>query len=214
MAGIEVYERRHRRRELLGLLKELLSIIALAMIITLAFLMIRAALAEDAALAEIDGLRDRAAMLSEAIDATIADLVAETRGPVPEIETPGPAPEGPAFDPVDGISTEERDLLERVVMAEAGNQSYEGRIAAAEVVLNRSELWGMTITEVINAPGQFCEPYRGEVSGDVKRAVTDALAGIRVFRDPVTHFHNAGVTPAWASAKTLAGQIGDHKFYH
>jgi spore germination cell wall hydrolase CwlJ-like protein len=72
----------------------------------------------------------------------------------------------------------------------------------------------MTITEVINAPGQFCEPYRGEVSDDAKHAVTDALAGIGVFRDPVTHFHNASVTPNWTSAKVFAGQIGDHRFYY
>jgi spore germination cell wall hydrolase CwlJ-like protein len=72
----------------------------------------------------------------------------------------------------------------------------------------------MTITEVINAPGQFCEPYRGEVSDDAKHAVTDALAGIKVFRDPVTHFHNTSVTPNWTSAKVFAGQIGDHRFYY
>jgi N-acetylmuramoyl-L-alanine amidase len=198
---IEVYERYAARRRALSVIGEVLGIVALAMVIVLAGLMICAELAaraEDATPAE---------------DTEIVS-VAETALPVPEIETPEPVPEAPASDPVGRISAEGRDLLERVVMAEAGNQPYEGLMAAAEVVLNRSELWGMTITEVINAPGQFCEPYKGEVSGDVKRAVTDALAGIKVFRDPVTHFHNAGVTPAWASAKTLAGQIGDHKFYH
>jgi spore germination cell wall hydrolase CwlJ-like protein len=117
----------------------------------------------------------------------------------------------PSYVPV--LPAEEIDLLERIVAAEARGGPYDGLIAVAEVILNRAELWGMSVTEVINAPGQFAEPYRGEISGDVKHAVGDALAGIRVYREPITHFHAVAETPGWAAEKNYAGRIGNHKFY-
>lgn len=49
------------------------------------------------------------------------------------------------------------DLLERCVQAEAGNQGLTGKRLVAAVILNRveSEKFPNTISEVINAPGQF-----------------------------------------------------------
>jgi N-acetylmuramoyl-L-alanine amidase len=199
---VEVYKKITKRQMFASFVKEVLQIVALLLVCALAALMIYATLAE---------------MRAEAAEAP--EPVAEA--PESVIEAPEPAaradPAPPeAFVPsaLPGPTKEEIDLLERVVMAESGNQPYEGIMATAEVALNRSELWGMSVTEVLTAPHQFTDPHGGEVSDTVKTAVRDTLAGIYVFREPVTHFHNSSVTPDWAKSKTFAGRIGDHLFYY
>jgi hypothetical protein len=114
------------------------------------------------------------------------------------------------------MDASERNRMARVIAAEAGGEMYEGKMAVAEVILNRADLWGLTATEVMTAEGQFAGGYGGDMGAhrDIYTAIGDELAGIRVFGVPVTHFHGAGETPAWAASKTFAGQIGNHKFYY
>lgn len=108
----------------------------------------------------------------------------------------------------------ERNLIERVVAAEARGESYEGMLAVAQTIKDRGDLWGMSYTEVVTAPAQFANPYQGEVSAEVKQAVADVFDnGARAFEEPVTHFHNGTVSPSWANAHTFRGQIGSHYFY-
>jgi spore germination cell wall hydrolase CwlJ-like protein len=214
---LEYLKKETRLRMIMIFLRETLSIVALALLIALTALMIRAVLAVDTAEADIAGLRGEAAMLSETVDAAIDEIVA-IRGPVPEEYVAEPAPalsEESAPVPAYDLTAEELDLLERVTSAEVGGaQPYEGIIAVTETILNRSRLWGMTVTEVCEAPGQYTDPRAGEIPDDVKRAVADAVAGIKVFPGKdITHFHNESVTPYWAASKEYVGQIGDHKFY-
>jgi len=104
---------------------------------------------------------------SEAPVAAPAVVAAPT--PVPAAPAPTPAPargvvgtsEGPAA-PVRTASTEIDDELEclaKVVLHEAGNQSRAGRIAVAEVVMNRLQdprrRFGSTICGVVLQRGQF-----------------------------------------------------------
>jgi spore germination cell wall hydrolase CwlJ-like protein len=192
--------------------KEVLQIVALALVCILAVLMIRAALAEDdGAAAEIEEPRGAVTEPAEWASETPETVVepAEASG-----ETDPAPPEAFVPPALSGPSAEEIDFLERVVTAESGNQPYEGIMAVAEVVMNRSELRGMSITEVLTAPHQFTSPHEGDVPERVKTAVRDTLAGIYVFKVPVTHFHNTSVTPDWAKSKTFAGRIGDHLFYY
>lgn len=59
------------------------------------------------------------------------------------------------------ISEEEIKLMEKVVMAEAGGESYSCQEAVAQVILNRwlcEDDFPDTITEVLQEKGQFCEP--------------------------------------------------------
>lgn len=76
-------------------------------------------------------------------------------------------------------TTDEIDLLERVVAAEARGEPYEGQVAVAAVVLNRYEREGgrLTLTQILTSENQFASPYEGEVPSSVKNAVADALAG-------------------------------------
>ena len=77
------------------------------------------------------------------------------------------------------MRTEEIDLLERVVAAEARGEEYDGQVAVAAVILNRYKKYEgtRTIEQIIKSPNQFAKPYEGEISDSVKKAVADALAG-------------------------------------
>lgn len=109
----------------------------------------------------------------------------------------------------------ERDLIERVVAAEARGEEYKGKIAVAQTIKDRGDLWGMSYEEVVLSPGQYAAPYKGEKSDEVKNAVSEVFDyGARAFEEPTTHFHAEGVNPSWASEKVSRGQIGRHKFYY
>lgn len=64
---------------------------------------------------------------------------------------------GVSYNPTMQVSDDELWLLACIIDWEAGNESYEGKLAVANVVLNRvrSGKWGSSITSVIYAPRQF-----------------------------------------------------------
>ena len=87
-----------------------------------------------------------------------------------------------------GASTDDSYLLACLVAAEAGSEPYEGKLAVANVVLNRlySGAYGSSISDVIYAPGQFSVTTNGRLSrifasgpdtGSIQ-AANDALAGV------------------------------------
>lgn len=124
-----------------------------------------------------------------------------------------PLPDEPLA--VHSLSQEERDLIERVVAAESRGEDLQGMMAVAQTILDRAELWNMTVTEVVQAPGQYADPYQGKISIEIKLAVANVFdGGIRVFTEPITHFHADYVSPAWADEKINRGSIGCHRFYY
>ncbi len=58
------------------------------------------------------------------------------------------------------LSAEDKELIARVVQAEAGNQDYIGKRLVVDVILNRlnSEHFSSTVRGVIYSPGQFTTP--------------------------------------------------------
>ncbi len=115
----------------------------------------------------------------------------------------------------EGIDPEDRDLVERIVMAEAGVEPYPGIIAVAQVILDQCREWGISIRETCTVPGRFTTPYAGDVSDRVRTAVHEVFdLGVRVTDEPITHFHNPTVDPYWAHTLTFVTRIGDHLFYH
>lgn len=119
------------------------------------------------------------------------------------------------------ISATERMWLERIVMAEAGGEPYEGQIAVANVVLNRVKAgFGKNIYEVIFQKGQFTPVTNGSIykvipSASVKKAVSAALNGVKVVSDDVLYFYNPSIaTNFWISeTRTFVKKIGNHYFY-
>jgi spore germination cell wall hydrolase CwlJ-like protein len=113
------------------------------------------------------------------------------------------------------LTSEERDLVERIVASEARGEPIEGIMAVAQCIRDRSQLWGMTVTEVCLAPGQFASPYQGEISPEVVQAVWAVFdEGMSVLEIPTTHFHADYVSPYWTADKVSRGQVGAHRFYY
>ena len=112
------------------------------------------------------------------------------------------------------LSEEERTLVERIVASESHGESVEGMAAVAQVIRDRSTEWGMSVTDVVMAPGQFAPPYNGEISPEVVQAVWAVFEeGMSVFEIPTTHFHADYVSPYWTESKVSRGTVGAHRFY-
>lgn len=86
------------------------------------------------------------------------------------------------------VSYDDAYLLACLVHAEAGSEPYEGKLATANVVLNRlkSGRYGNTISDVINAPGQFSVVRLGTFAAALSsgpnsqsiQAANEALSGV------------------------------------
>ena len=113
------------------------------------------------------------------------------------------------------LTDEERDLVERVVAAEARGESIEGQMAVAQTIMDRCTTRNQSITEVCTAPAQFAEPYGGEISEKTQDAVSFVFdKGEKVF-GLVTHFYawEEIEPPYWTAEKDYVGEIGGHRFY-
>ena len=118
-------------------------------------------------------------------------------------------------EPYFPLTENERDLVERVVAAEARGEKIETQMAVAQTILNRAETRGQTVTEVCTAAYQFAKPYQGEVSEKTQDAVRFVFDdGAKVF-DKVTHFyaHKLIEPPYWTESKEFKGEIGGVRFY-
>lgn len=117
------------------------------------------------------------------------------------------------------FTDEEVNLLAATVYCEAGNQSYEGKLAVANVVLNRikSPQFPNTMKEVLYQKGQFSPASSGRLEAAISRglpadcvkAAKDAIAGNNNVEG--YYFFNTVV-----NTSKVAGhiKIGDHIFYH
>ncbi len=143
-----------------------------------------------------------------------ADQTQETQQQTQASETQTEASETQALS----VSADDAYLLACLVYCEAGNQSYDGQLAVANVVLNRvkSSLFPNTISEVIYQSGQFSPASSGSLSRTLIngptdsciQAANDALAGNNNIGDYL-FFNNFGA-PSNASSYYW---LGDHVFY-
>ena len=107
-----------------------------------------------------------------------------------------------------GFSQEEKNLMAKVVMAEAGTEPFEGKIAVAAVILNRYFGWqSSSIEELIYAPNQFA--IADAISDEVVEAVEMACQGY----DPVYGLcHFVADYCEWQPDHVVM-TIGHHNFY-
>lgn len=73
---------------------------------------------------------------------TTVEAPAETRPPV-------------ASSVCESISEEDQELLARVAYLEAPSQGWEGMAVIVNVILNRANLYGASIHDIVYSPGQF-----------------------------------------------------------
>ena len=111
------------------------------------------------------------------------------------------------------LSDAEREMVERVVAAEARGESFEGQAAVAEVIYNRCINRCLSVEEVIWADKQFAHPYGGEISQDTKEAVAAVFDYEILSLDGAEYFHANYVTPSWTQDMEKVCQIGGHIFY-
>lgn len=131
----------------------------------------------------------------------------ETQTP---IETPTAEPtQAPRFE----LSTAERDVVERVVMAEAGGEPFEGQMLVAQCILNACEKTGTQPSEVV-VTYQYAKG-RPDPTQSVKDAVAAVFDdGEAVVSEPVMFFYNpAKVTSTWHESQTFVIEVGGHRFF-
>lgn len=114
---------------------------------------------------------------------------------------------------------EEVKLLSALVYCEAGNQPYEGKLAVANVVLNRihSSQFPNTMSDVIYQRGQFSPASSGALASALSKGVPDECT--KAAKDAIAgnnnvegyYFFNTVVDTSKVAAYI---QIGDHIFYH
>ena len=98
-------------------------------------------------------------------------------------------------------------LMERVVMSESSIEPFEGKVAVAKTILNRSKLYGMSIEKVIYTPYQYSFADNGKPTEEVKMAVTKAINDTEYPTDMI-YFREGG----YHSFGTPYKQIGKHYF--
>lgn len=144
--------------------------------------------------------------------AQIMTMQTDTLDQIMEVRQMDPVEETEPVEPTSTLTPDEFDLVCRVVMSESGGEDLQGQMAVAQTILDRSELWNMTPSEVVQAPGQYADPYQGEISDEIHLAVANVFdGGVRVFNEPTTHFYS-GPEPYWADDKINRGSVGRHQF--
>lgn len=135
-----------------------------------------------------------------------------------EAEAPKKEVEKPAVT----ISNDEKDLMARLVEAEAKGEPYEGKLAVATVVLNRvdSPQFPNTITGVIKQKVSDCYAFtpvqNGEInkpaSDESKRAVEEALTRTDRLSNSLYFYNPEIATDHWIESRTVVKTIGHHVF--
>lgn len=122
--------------------------------------------------------------------------------------------------PIINYTEEEFNLLCRLIEAEAKGESYQGKIAVANVVINRvkDSRFPNTITNVIYAPRQFSPVSNGAIyntpSEDSVNAATAALYGeVQPEAKDAIYFWAKYIKKSnWIWTRQLTGIIGNHCF--
>ena len=166
--------------------------------------------------AQVDYMTEQ--VINEIRQDALADVVEEMPVAVSGFEE---QEEQEALQPIIPVAEGEEELLVRLVIAESGNQPYEGQVAVAQVVCDRYIAgYGDSITDVIYAENQFATPYSKDIS--VYPLASEAVhavlyEGERAFIETTLFFCNPSrSSPSaleWMRTKPYVGTIADHEFY-
>lgn len=116
------------------------------------------------------------------------------------------------------LTNAEKDLLARLVEAEAVGEPYAGKVAVATVVLNRvnSELFPNSVTKVIYQAGQFTPVSNGQINkpagSESIRAVNEAIAFHGQGNGSLYFYNPAKTSNQWLRSKQQTIKIGQHVF--
>ena len=133
----------------------------------------------------------------------------------------------PRMKPVESLLSRETRCLTEAVYYEAPNETREGKLAVATVVMNRmkSREFPHSVCGVVyqRSPRgcQFSwvcgnKPDHGKTAYNESLAIAREVMnnGTRLAEiGNATYFHNTSVVPSWSKTFTLVQQIGNHLFY-
>lgn len=138
---------------------------------------------------------------------TVGTYIPDTPAPAAEtVEPTEPAVRYPLTDA-------ERDVVERVVMAEAGGESFEGQMLVAQCILNAAEKRGVDPSEAV-----VLYSYT-KSRPDPTQRVKDAVAAVfdrgeTVVDEPILYFYNpALVTSDFHESQIFVIEEGGHRFF-
>ena len=116
------------------------------------------------------------------------------------------------------VSDEELYLLACIIDWEACGQPYEGKLAVANVVLNRvrSSNYPNSISGVIYQSGAFDAVSDGQINltpdSTARKAAQDALNGWDPSYGAIYYFNPNTATSAWIWSRPVTVVIGNHRF--
>jgi spore germination cell wall hydrolase CwlJ-like protein len=137
-----------------------------------------------------------------------AQLKAQQTKP-PETQKTSRSADRPRYN----LTETERDLIERVVMAESGGESYKGQMLVAQCILNACEIDGIR-------PAKAVKKYayakaRPKPTDSVKRAVSAVFdKGEQVTDEKVIYFYAPGIVKSeFHESQIFAIEEGGHRFF-
>lgn len=159
--------------------------------------------------------------ISVAIFTTPAGSKQETKILPPTATVGAYIPDTPAAETVGStepavrypLTDAERDVVERVVMAEAGGESFEGQMLVAQCILNAAEKRGVEPSEAV-----VLYSYT-KSRPDPTQRVKDAVAAVfdrgeTVVDEPILYFYNpALVTSDFHESQIFVIEEGGHRFF-
>lgn len=111
------------------------------------------------------------------------------------------------------LTGDERDTVERVVMAEAGTEPYVGKMAVAQCILNACEQEGKSPDEIAELYGYT--DSRPEPSAEVKKAVAAVFDNGETATDAeILYFYAPALCKSsWHESQAYVCTIGGHRFF-
>ena len=107
----------------------------------------------------------------------------------------------------------ERDLVERVVMAESGGESYKGQMLVAQCILNACEIDGIRPAKVVKK--YVYAKGRPKPTDSVVRAVSAVFdKGEQVTSEPIVYFYAPAVVRSeFHESQRFSVEEGGHRFF-
>lgn len=118
----------------------------------------------------------------------------------------------------------ESEVVYQTIAMESANQSFDGQIAVAQVIINRAKRSNRSLEAVCKAPRQFScwndqkrakawltSYYTPKVRLGAEMALKRAIN--EQSQTKITHYHTKQVRPYWSKGHTPSLVIGEHVFY-
>jgi spore germination cell wall hydrolase CwlJ-like protein len=188
---------KYRRRRLTALL------ILLTLIFALVYIVVTAVTADQPTVDQNTTITEPLA--SQWPAGYFPTIVTQTQQTAPAVEEP-PTPRY-------ALTDAERDVVERVVMAEAGGESFEGQMLVAQCILNAAEKSGTAPSEAVVAYKYTTR--RPEPTQSVRDAVAAVFDdGETVTDEPILYFYNpAIVSSSFHESQIFVIEVGGHRFF-